>query len=121
MFNPAPRIGFAFDPKGDGKWAIRGGYGIFFDHTNGNEADSEALESSPPLVQIPTQFNIVGYSNIGSQTGLLFPLNVVSIPSKAIWPYVQQWHFDIQHDVARNTVADSFLRWQQGDALGPEI
>jgi len=31
LFNPAPRIGFAFDPKGDGKMAIRGGYGIFFE------------------------------------------------------------------------------------------
>jgi len=38
LFNPAPRIGFAFDPKGDGKMAIRGGYGIFYEHTNGNEA-----------------------------------------------------------------------------------
>src|SRR5205823_12394886 len=37
LFNPAPRIGFAFDPKGDGKTAIRGGYGVFFEHTNGNE------------------------------------------------------------------------------------
>ena len=43
-WNPAPRIGFALDPLGNGKWAIRGGYGIFFEHTNGNESNTESLE-----------------------------------------------------------------------------
>jgi len=121
LFNPAPRIGFAFDPTGDGKWAIRGGYGVFFDHTNGNEADSEALESSPPLVNIPTQYNIVGYGNIGSSASggsLFFPLNVISIPDNAVWPYVQQWHFDIQHEVARNTVATISYVGSKGTHLG---
>ncbi len=104
VFNPAPRIGFAWDPFSKGTTAIRGGYGIFFDHTNGEEANAENLEGSPPLVQEPTQFNIVGYNNVGG-LGLLFPLSTVSIPTQVIWPYVQQWHLDIQRDLFKNTVA----------------
>jgi hypothetical protein len=109
LFNPAPRIGFAWDPRGDGKTAIRGGYGVFFEHTNGNEANTEVLEGSPPLATVPTQTNIIGYTNIGASAGggpaPNFPLSVFSIPTKATWPYMQQWHLDIQHELARNTVA----------------
>ena len=101
LFNPAPRIGFAWDPWGDGKTAIRGGYGIFFEHTNGNEGNSESLEGSAPLVLTATQSNINGYSNIGGSGGSLpfFPLSVVSIPDKAIWPYMQQWNLNFQREI----------------------
>jgi hypothetical protein len=107
LFNPAPRIGFAYDPKGDGKTAIRGGYGIFFEHTNGNEANAESLEpAASPTVQTTSVFNISGYAiPTPSGSGSGTPLAMISIPNKAVWPYVQQWHLDIQHEVVRNTVA----------------
>src|SRR5205807_3753151 len=107
LFNPAPRIGFAFDPKNDGKMAIRGGYGIFFEHTNGNEGNTESLEGSAPFALNASQFNITGYGNIGGSGGVVpfFPLSVNSIPSKAIWPYVQQWHLDVQRELPGHFVA----------------
>ena len=104
LFNPAPRLGFSWDPRGDGKMAVRGGYGIFFEHTNGAEGNAENLEGTPPIVETPTQYNVTGYNNVGGQ-GLLFPLSTTSIPDRAVWPYVQQWHVDIQRDLIHNTVA----------------
>ncbi|GAC1672385.1 MAG: hypothetical protein PVS2B2_04650 [Candidatus Acidiferrum sp.] len=103
-FNPAPRIGFAWDPHGNGKMAIRGGYGIFYEHTNGNEGNSESLEGSAPLVLTSTQHNIVGYANIGGGSSSLFPLVPVSIPNKAVWPYMQQWNLNVQKEMPSHIV-----------------
>jgi len=130
LFNPAPRIGFAWDPWGDGKTAIRGGYGIFYEHTNGNEAVATALEGSPPLVQNPSQQSIAtqfgvngviqtsGYSLVGGNTGDQFPLSVVSIPNKQVWPYVQQWHFDVQHEFSHHILAVVSYVGSKGTHLG---
>ena len=106
LFNPAPRVGFAWDPYGNGRTAIRGGYGMFYEHGNGNEANTESLENSPPLAYAAQQYDITGYPNIGTGVaGAQLPLGVTAIPTKAQWPYMQQWHFDIQQEIARGTVA----------------
>jgi hypothetical protein len=100
LMNPSPRMGFAFDPKGDGKMSIRGGYGIFFEHTNGNEANAESLQQgASPLVLISQQSNISGYQNVGGSGGLFFPINPYSIPNQVQWPYVMQWNLSVQKEI----------------------
>jgi hypothetical protein len=110
LFNWAPRVGFAWDPKGDGRTAIRGGYGIFYEHGTGNEANTGSLEASSPLVLDMTQSLPFGYGCIGGVVSgcapaAAFPLNVTSIPTRAVWPYVQQWSLSVQHQLPDNMVA----------------
>ncbi|HKM79437.1 MAG TPA: carboxypeptidase regulatory-like domain-containing protein [Candidatus Acidoferrum sp.] len=104
--NPGPRLGFAYDPFGDGKWAIRGGYGIFFEHMNGNEANAELLEGNVnPLAVNGTVYNVTGYSNVAGSAGPSgppSPFSVISIPNQVQWPYMQQWNFGIEHQLPSN-------------------
>ena len=118
-FNPAPRVGFAWDPRGDGKTSIRGGYGLFFEHGTGSEANTGSLVGSAPLNLTMTQLApssiglSSGYPCIGGIGGSdsncfsgegAYPIDVTSIPRKAIWPYVQQWSFGVQRELSRSLV-----------------
>ena len=120
LFNPAPRFGFAWDPQGDGKWAVRGGYGVFFEHGNGNEQNVEALEATPPLVLNPSQPNITGYTNIGAGSGAVeaFPLGFNAIATTGRWPYVQQYNLDVQHELPQHVVASIAYVGSKGTHLG---
>ena len=130
-FNPAPRFGFSWDPFGNGKTAIRAGYGLFWEHGTGYEANVGSLIGSAPLVLSETQsnvptsqanqdvgvgaYNTIGLSCQGGATqcgsypipagGATFPLNVTSIPTKAVYSYTQQWSLGIQREVRKNAVA----------------
>jgi len=63
--NWGPRLGLAWDPRGDGRMAVRAGFGIFYDRTLNGIWEQNAF-TDPPLVQTVT------VNNNGSSTLNLF-------------------------------------------------
>jgi hypothetical protein len=133
LFHPSPRIGLSWDPWGDGKTAIRAGYGLFWEHGTGYEANIGSLIGSAPLVLSETQsnihgaamngaaapaynmYNLIGLSCQGGTTqcgsnslpaggAATFPLNVTSIPTKAVYSYTQQWSLSVEHQIGKAMV-----------------
>jgi hypothetical protein len=141
--NTAPRIGVAWDPFKDGKTSVRAGYGIFYEHGTGNEANTGSLEGStgPQAaggVLSMTQYYPGGWGCIGdllSSCGFnpsfpcyagncsrsAFPLNVTAIPTKAVWPYVQQWSLSVQRQLPWDLLGSLAYVGSKGTHLTTEL
>jgi hypothetical protein len=126
--NPAPRVGFAWDPKGDGKTSIRGGYGVFFEHGTAKEANTGSLEGNAPLVLTmtdpfpdPSNYASIGVGGVNDSTPLAFPPDITSIPTKAIWPYVQQWSLSVQRQLPKDMIGTVAYVGSKGTHLNAEL
>jgi hypothetical protein len=72
-----PRLSFAWSPTSDGRTAVRGGYGLFYDRPQGNVVFSSL--NLPPFTQI-SQFENGNLSNPSSGTpAALAPLGTINV------------------------------------------
>lgn len=109
-----PRVGFAYDVHGDGKLAIRGGFGLFENRFQENYFDS--FVALPPLAQTPQIF----YGNLATflnSSGLLFPNTVYGPDSHPHIARVSNYSLSIQQQVGFSTILDLAYVGTQGRHL----
>ena len=99
----APRIGFAYDVFGNGKSAVRGGVGVFYDRFN----DDQVLihRELPPNTITRQAFNTT-IADLLSSPFRISPPGVTSIQRDFRPPTVYNWSLGIQQNIGFGTVFD---------------
>ena len=102
----APVFGFAWDPFGNGKTAVRGGYGISYDTTLFGIVEQNIFANPPLISSINISNTRLDNPGSGVPNVSAAPLSLRGTPYDTNTPYVQQWSLDVQRELLKGLVLD---------------
>lgn len=110
-----PRVGFAWDVRGDGRTAVRGGVGLFHNPRGSGNYNWNATKN-PPIQFTPVISNS-SMDTLLQSGGSLFPNNVQGFEKETRTPRIFSFSLGLQRDIGWGTVVDVAYVGSRGENL----
>lgn len=105
-----PTLGFAWDVFGNGKTAVRGGFGIVYGRPWNVDMIGAVTAGTGPLAALPNLLTPLilnsTISNLAGATPVYTPQNVMTAPPDFKPPVTYNWSFGVQRDLGRGMILD---------------
>jgi Carboxypeptidase regulatory-like domain/TonB-dependent Receptor Plug Domain len=118
--NVAPRVGFAYDARGDGKLSVRGGFGVFYNSSIPAFSNDRVLSTAPysasvslttpqgpfsnPYLGVPNPFPAIFPPPSNSQFVLPVQVYTWDPHNKFITPVNYGWNLSVEQDLSHGVV-----------------
>ena len=119
--NFAPRLGFAWTPFNSKDTVLRGGFGIFYENTKGDEMNfnqhhPDKTQLSEPFNENPTPTFFMGRDSFPATTPG-FNANPFTVDPVDRWPYVMQWNMNVQRKLSKDWLLEVGYVGSHGNKL----